>query len=171
MIRIGDVVRHEPTGEQWVVAALDREDMYWVGWPPGCARLADCTLVEACTDAEHVDMVQVVRDIRSEGYDRRAALLLGVRGAPVSPNPSAPWLLQYALAHGLPPELASALVTHATPPLPPATDALLRSLAALQAEAREASGTGDTQRQAAAEMASMGLVQVVLFWWRTGGGR
>lgn len=53
-IRCGDTVRHGPTGETWVVAWVERDRLAWAGWPPGEALLADCTLVEAASDAEHL---------------------------------------------------------------------------------------------------------------------
>lgn len=52
-MRAGDKVHHTPTGEDWIVAYVDGEHMAWCGWPEGEAKVADCTVTEACTDAEH----------------------------------------------------------------------------------------------------------------------
>lgn len=61
MIRAGDHVRHGPTGEDWMVLAVDGERLVPAGWPPCVARTSDCTLVEACTDDEHRRMARVCR--------------------------------------------------------------------------------------------------------------
>jgi hypothetical protein len=68
--RIGDHVRHGPTGETWIVAAVDGADLWPAGWPESCARVADCELAEACDDERHAFFVGVVR--RSDG--RRGSL-------------------------------------------------------------------------------------------------
>jgi hypothetical protein len=60
-LRIGDTVRHGPTGETWIVAAIEQDDLYPAGWPETRARTADCTLVAACDDAGHARMVREVR--------------------------------------------------------------------------------------------------------------
>lgn len=65
-MRAGDHVLHRPTGETWVLAAVDGEDVLWAGWPPGRARLADCELLTAATDAVHRDMVDRCRDLRGD---------------------------------------------------------------------------------------------------------
>jgi hypothetical protein len=56
--RCGDHVHHGPTGENWVVAYVDGEYLAWCGWPAGEAKLADCTLVKACDDVEHLRMLE-----------------------------------------------------------------------------------------------------------------
>lgn len=45
-IDTGDAVLHQPTGETWLVARVDGSHLYWMGWPPGCASLADCVLLD-----------------------------------------------------------------------------------------------------------------------------
>ena len=52
-IRTGDTVLHRPSGEKWMVAYVEGDFLAWRGWPDGEARLSDCDLVEACTDATH----------------------------------------------------------------------------------------------------------------------
>lgn len=52
-MRAGDVVRHTPTNEKWVVACVEGNDLYWCGWLPGYAKVSDCVLVESATDDEN----------------------------------------------------------------------------------------------------------------------
>ena len=45
-IDVCDVVHHVPSGENWVVACVDGDRLYWVGYPfGGSAALSDCQLV------------------------------------------------------------------------------------------------------------------------------
>jgi hypothetical protein len=70
--RAGDVVRHRPTGETWTVAYVDGDRLAWCGWPPGEALLADCDLVERCTEEEHVSvLLACARGISDDGSDKR----------------------------------------------------------------------------------------------------
>lgn len=52
--RAGDQVRHVPTGETWIVAWCNGPELSWCGYPDGVARTADCTLIQAATDEEHL---------------------------------------------------------------------------------------------------------------------
>ena len=63
-IRCGDHVHHRPSGEDWLVAWCDGDDLQWCGWPSGIGRTADCDLVKACSDAEHI---KLVREINAHG--------------------------------------------------------------------------------------------------------
>lgn len=56
-IEPGDTVFHRPSREEWIVRRVDDGYLYWFGWPPGRARLADCLLVEKATAPElaHAD--------------------------------------------------------------------------------------------------------------------
>jgi hypothetical protein len=46
LIDVGDAVYHEPTGEEWLVAAVDGERVYWCGYPfGGYGDLKDCSLI------------------------------------------------------------------------------------------------------------------------------
>lgn len=65
MIRAGDTVRHGPSGETWLVAAVRGADLAPAGWPEGIARIEDCELVESGSDLEHVDMVERARRLPS----------------------------------------------------------------------------------------------------------
>jgi hypothetical protein len=51
-IETADTVLHRPTGEEWLVAGVDGDRLYWCGWPPGRANLADCELVQKATDED-----------------------------------------------------------------------------------------------------------------------
>lgn len=52
-LRTGDVVRHKPSGETWIVARIDGDDLYPAGWPPTMALVADCVLVSPAIDEYH----------------------------------------------------------------------------------------------------------------------
>jgi hypothetical protein len=50
-IDVGDQVRHWPTGETWVVALVEDDKLYWMGYPfGGYADLSDCSLVESADE-------------------------------------------------------------------------------------------------------------------------
>lgn len=72
--RCGDHVLHHPTGEEWVVAWAEGDDLAWAGWPNGLARLADCTVIKHCSDAEHRRAVQEWADME-RGDSRRPRVL------------------------------------------------------------------------------------------------
>ena len=55
--RCGDEVFHEPTGETWLVAWADGDEIAWCGWPNGIARVQDCRIVSHATEAQHRRMV------------------------------------------------------------------------------------------------------------------
>lgn len=81
-MRTGDYVLHKPSGETWVVAYVNGDDLAWCGWPHGLARTSDCELVKQCTDEEHdkllVEMSKISGD--SRGSYARRALVLKARG-------------------------------------------------------------------------------------------
>lgn len=63
--RAGDTVKHHPTGETWVLATdEERGEVCWAGWPPGYAKASDCTLVEAATEKERLEMLERVAAMR-----------------------------------------------------------------------------------------------------------
>jgi len=74
--RTGDTVRHEPTGEEWVVAFAEEDrGLSPCGWPETLANIEDCTLIKRATDKERHDLlVQMskmsIEDIRGR-YARR----------------------------------------------------------------------------------------------------
>lgn len=82
--RAGDVVEvldGACKGEHWVVAVYDAEEdtAYIAGWP--CTLIRDATgflrLHQACTEKQHAEMVESVRNMRGDhgqGDPRRSAL-------------------------------------------------------------------------------------------------
>lgn len=42
----GDIVRHGPTGEEWVLKRVHKDRVEPAGWPACQALASDCTLVE-----------------------------------------------------------------------------------------------------------------------------
>ena len=71
VIRAGDIVHHEPTGEDWVVAYVNGERLAWCGWPEGEANLNDCWLKKTCTDEEHIKLLHEIA--KSDGPRARRA--------------------------------------------------------------------------------------------------
>jgi hypothetical protein len=70
--RCGDSVVHRPSGEKCLVAYDDGDNLAWAGWPEGRASSADCDLVRACTDEQHVAAVRMWLDAgRPSGPDHR----------------------------------------------------------------------------------------------------
>lgn len=57
-IRSGDTVFHDPSGETWVVAFVEGDRLSPCGWPPTMASVADCELLQSCTDAKHREMLE-----------------------------------------------------------------------------------------------------------------
>jgi len=57
-MRAGDTVLHHPSGEKWLLAYRDGDFVSWCGYPEGTARVEDCTVVKACTDEEHRQMLE-----------------------------------------------------------------------------------------------------------------
>ena len=74
-IRCGDTVLHRPTGETWLVAYVEDNDLSGIGWPEGIARRSDCELIERCTDEEHAYWIDVFRKSRSQDSFRTRAVL------------------------------------------------------------------------------------------------
>jgi hypothetical protein len=70
-LRAGDHVLHYPSGETIVVAHVDSEQIdgeliAWVGWPLGYVKKADCALLHAATDAQHLEQLGRLADSGSE---------------------------------------------------------------------------------------------------------
>jgi hypothetical protein len=82
--RAGDIVHHEPTGEDWVVAYVDGERIAWCGWPAGEAMAADCWLKKSCTDEEHRDWLEQIAksDGKRASMARRALESFHLVGSP-----------------------------------------------------------------------------------------
>ena len=75
-IDTADVVLHGPTNEQWVVAAVSGDRLYWCGWPYGSASLADCTLIKKASPWSRLALLKELAATRmSDGYrDPRVTL-------------------------------------------------------------------------------------------------
>lgn len=59
-IDTADTVLHRPSGEQWSVAFVDDDRIYWCGWPEGSANFSDCELLKKATPAErHAALVDM----------------------------------------------------------------------------------------------------------------
>ena len=59
--RAGDVVKHAPSEETWVLACdQDGDAVMPAGWPESRADAADCTLVKAASDEERLKMLRDV---------------------------------------------------------------------------------------------------------------
>jgi hypothetical protein len=61
-LKAGDTIKHGPSGETWVVAAVspDGKDILCCGWPETMAAVADCELLKACSLEESVEQSQSV---------------------------------------------------------------------------------------------------------------
>lgn len=72
-LRAGDVVKHGPSGEEWVLAYgdFDRNAVSACGWPESIAKMSDCTLVKAATDKEHMAMLHEWARLDLDGDHRR----------------------------------------------------------------------------------------------------
>jgi hypothetical protein len=69
-IDTGDVVRHEPSGERWIVAYVRDGRLAWLGWPPGEAAVFDCTLITKATPEVQASYLRALADMR-DASDRR----------------------------------------------------------------------------------------------------
>ncbi|MEM7227302.1 MAG: hypothetical protein AAF432_00660 [Planctomycetota bacterium] len=72
-IDTGDTVLHRPTGETWVVAFVQGDQLAWVGWPNGRADLADCELVVKAHPTERMELLREMADMRNGDCRRRYA--------------------------------------------------------------------------------------------------
>jgi hypothetical protein len=68
-IDIGDYVHHNPSNEDWVVACVINDDLYWCGYPfGGSAKLSDCTLIEKSTQESKNKLIdKILNSNSSEG--------------------------------------------------------------------------------------------------------
>lgn len=76
--RCGDHVLHRPTGEKWVVAWAEGDDLAPAGWPNSIACVADCEVTHRCTDDTH--RAEVARWQASGGGDSRRGRVLRLYG-------------------------------------------------------------------------------------------
>lgn len=58
----GDAVKHKPSGETWLVAAVseDGKRLICCGWPESMADVNECELEREATEAEAVELAEQV---------------------------------------------------------------------------------------------------------------
>ncbi len=68
-IDTGDCVYHIPSNENWIVACVIDNDLYWCGYPfGGSAKLSDCVLIEKATEESKNKLIQnILNSSDSEG--------------------------------------------------------------------------------------------------------
>jgi hypothetical protein len=79
-MRTGDIVRHYPSGEDWVVAWADHETGYMApcGWPTCQAKIADCSILKRATDEAYDALVdQLALSGRSDAHKAAAIRAMG----------------------------------------------------------------------------------------------
>ena len=65
MIDVCDVVHHVPSGENWVVACVDGDRLYWVGYPyGGSAALSDCQLVTKASGKDRQSLLEKLAELK-----------------------------------------------------------------------------------------------------------
>jgi hypothetical protein len=61
--RAGDHIHHAPTGEDWLLAADERDGrVICCAWPEALGNASDCTLVRAVSDEDHVKVLRAVAE-------------------------------------------------------------------------------------------------------------
>ncbi len=73
-IKAGDSVKHGPSGESWLVAAVRGEDLFPAGWPCTRASVADCELIESCTEEKSLEMTERCAAMTGDGSDPRRSI-------------------------------------------------------------------------------------------------
>lgn len=57
-MRTADHVLHKPSGETWVVAYVEGDDLVACGWPLTMVPVSDCELVKAATDEDNEKLLK-----------------------------------------------------------------------------------------------------------------
>jgi len=74
-MKTGDTVKHKPTGEIWIVAFANENELVPCGWPESYAKPEDCDLVKKATDKERhkliLDMAELPTSDSRGRYARR----------------------------------------------------------------------------------------------------
>lgn len=78
--RAGDHVLHRPSGETRLVAWCNGPDLSWCGWPDGIARTADCDMVKAASDQEHVEALKMIAGGTGQRAIRAKSALVALVG-------------------------------------------------------------------------------------------
>ena len=74
--RAGDIVKHGPTGEEWVLA-VDQfgNEVSPCGWPETIAKAADCEIVTRASDKErHEQLLRSSKINQRDDVRRRQAI-------------------------------------------------------------------------------------------------
>jgi hypothetical protein len=65
--RAGDTVLHAPSGETWLLACdEDGGRVVACGWPESLVPASECSLVEAATDADRLELLKRVAASRGD---------------------------------------------------------------------------------------------------------
>ena len=67
-IDTGDEIRHEPSGEDWLVAFVENGLLWAVGWPCTAAKLSDCKLTEKATPERRQQLLLDLSAMSSGDY-------------------------------------------------------------------------------------------------------
>jgi ADP-ribose pyrophosphatase YjhB (NUDIX family) len=73
-IDTGDTVKHAPSGETWVVACVRGNELSYVGWPEGFAKLSDCVLLEKASDDKRQKLLIEMSNMPGDDHRKRFAL-------------------------------------------------------------------------------------------------
>ena len=76
-VRCGDVVRHIPSGDDWIVAWAEGDRLAPAGWPESTAPIADCEMVSRIDDFGHCRSVIAWRAVRDDSRPARVERLYG----------------------------------------------------------------------------------------------
>lgn len=79
-IDTADHVKHEPTGEEWIVAFVRGDRLAWCGWPEGQAALSDCTMIKKATPEDRDNLLQRMAEMENDSRGRYARERLGQSG-------------------------------------------------------------------------------------------
>lgn len=63
-VKAGDSVRHRPSGESWLVAAVSPNgaELVCCGWPETIAKVGDCEVIERCSEPSREEMIERCKD-------------------------------------------------------------------------------------------------------------
>jgi hypothetical protein len=62
-IEIADIVKHAPSGEEWLVARVDDVHLWPCGWPESRAYLSDCVLIEKASDQARKSLIEDLKKL------------------------------------------------------------------------------------------------------------
>lgn len=74
--RSGDAVLHKPSGETWLVAWADENEVICCGWPETLAKASDCEIVRRADDKYHLEIVRQVAENKHSTRGSRCGALL-----------------------------------------------------------------------------------------------